>query len=109
LLLPAAVAFHWLLLRATFLLLRPATARRIAPRTELARGTAPWREPTPHIDESARHWEKVKEQYHAGFEVPVDDSGGWNCLAAPGLWLFTMFFFRAASQTAAPCYHGRNR
>ncbi len=36
----AAVAFHWLLLRATFLLMRPATARRIAPRTELARGTA---------------------------------------------------------------------
>jgi len=35
----AAVAFHWLLLRATFLLMRPATARRIAPRTELARGT----------------------------------------------------------------------
>jgi hypothetical protein len=35
----AAVAFHWLLLRATFLLLRPATARRIAPRTELAHGT----------------------------------------------------------------------
>ena len=34
----AAVAFHWLLLRATFLLMRPATARRIAPRTELARG-----------------------------------------------------------------------
>jgi hypothetical protein len=35
----AAVAFHWLLLRATFLLMRPATARRIAPRTELERGT----------------------------------------------------------------------
>jgi hypothetical protein len=35
----AAVAFHWLLLRATFLLMRPATARRIVPRTELARGT----------------------------------------------------------------------
>jgi len=36
----AAVSFHWLLLQATFLLMRPATARRIAPRTELARGTA---------------------------------------------------------------------
>jgi hypothetical protein len=35
----AAVAFHWLLLRATFLLMRPATARRIAPRTELEHGT----------------------------------------------------------------------
>ena len=35
----AAVVFHWLLLRATFLLMRPATARRIAPRTELANGT----------------------------------------------------------------------
>ena len=35
----AAVAFHWLLLRATFLLLRPATAQRIAPRTQLAHGT----------------------------------------------------------------------
>jgi hypothetical protein len=36
----AAVAFNWLLLRATFLLMRPATTRRIAPRMELARGTA---------------------------------------------------------------------
>jgi len=36
----AAVVFHWLLLRATFLLMQPATARRIAPRTEPARGTA---------------------------------------------------------------------
>jgi hypothetical protein len=36
----AAVAFHWLLLRAAFLMMRPATARRIAPRTELVRGTA---------------------------------------------------------------------
>ena len=36
----AAVSFHWLLLRATFVLMRPATAQRIAPRTELARGTA---------------------------------------------------------------------
>jgi hypothetical protein len=36
----AAVAVHWLLLRATFLLMRPATAHRIAPRTELAHGTA---------------------------------------------------------------------
>jgi hypothetical protein len=35
----ASVAFHWLLLRATFLLMRPATAQRIAPRTELAHGT----------------------------------------------------------------------
>jgi hypothetical protein len=36
----AAAAFHWLLLRAAFLIMRPATARRIAPRTDLARGTA---------------------------------------------------------------------
>ena len=35
----AAVGFHWLLLRATFLLMRPATAGRIRPRTELVRGT----------------------------------------------------------------------
>ena len=34
----AAVAIHWLLLRATFLLMRPATAQRIAPRTKLAHG-----------------------------------------------------------------------
>jgi hypothetical protein len=34
----AAVAFHWLLLRATFLLMRPATAQRITPRTQLAHG-----------------------------------------------------------------------
>jgi hypothetical protein len=36
----AAVAFHWLLLRATFLMMRPATARRISNRTDLVRGTA---------------------------------------------------------------------
>ena len=36
----AAVAFHWLLLRGAFLLMRPATARRIPVRTELVRGTA---------------------------------------------------------------------
>jgi hypothetical protein len=36
----AAVAFHWLLLRATFVLMRSATAQRIAPRTELAHGAA---------------------------------------------------------------------
>jgi len=35
----AAAAFHWLLLQAAFLMMRPATARRIAPRTDLARGT----------------------------------------------------------------------
>jgi len=36
----AAVAIHWLLLRAAFLMMRPATACRIAPQTELSRGTA---------------------------------------------------------------------
>ena len=36
----AAAAFSWVSLRLTFLLMHPATARRIAPRTELARGTA---------------------------------------------------------------------
>ena len=36
----AAIVFHWLLLKATFLMMRPATAQRIAPPTELARGTA---------------------------------------------------------------------
>lgn len=36
----AAVAFHWLLLRATFLMMRPATTRRNSVRPELVRGTA---------------------------------------------------------------------
>jgi len=36
----AAVAFHWLLLRAMFVLMRPATARRVATRTQLVSGTA---------------------------------------------------------------------
>jgi len=36
----AAVAFNWLLLRATFLMMRPATAKRIPARTALVRGTA---------------------------------------------------------------------
>jgi hypothetical protein len=35
-----AVVLHWLFLQATFLLMRPATARRIAVRSELVRGTA---------------------------------------------------------------------
>ncbi len=36
----AAAGLHWLFLKATFLLMRPATARRIPARTELVRGTA---------------------------------------------------------------------
>jgi len=35
-----AAALNWLLLRASFLLMRPATARRIPARPELVRGTA---------------------------------------------------------------------
>jgi hypothetical protein len=35
----AAAAFHWLLLRAIFLMMQPATARRNSVRTELVRGT----------------------------------------------------------------------
>jgi hypothetical protein len=35
----AAVALHWLFLGAAFLMMRPATARRIQVRTELVRGT----------------------------------------------------------------------
>jgi hypothetical protein len=35
-----AAGLHWLLLKAAFLMMRPATARRIPARTELARGTA---------------------------------------------------------------------
>ena len=34
-----AAAFNWLLLRGAFLMMRPATARRIPARTELTRGT----------------------------------------------------------------------
>ena len=34
-----AAAIHWVLLRGAFLMMRPATARRLPPRTELARGT----------------------------------------------------------------------
>jgi hypothetical protein len=36
----AAVGLHWLFLKAAFLMMRPATARRIPVRTELVRGTA---------------------------------------------------------------------
>jgi hypothetical protein len=36
----AAAGLHWLCLKAAFLMMRPATARRIPVRTELARGTA---------------------------------------------------------------------
>jgi hypothetical protein len=36
----AAAGVHWLLLRAAFVLMQPATARRISPRPDLARGTA---------------------------------------------------------------------
>jgi hypothetical protein len=37
----AAVLLHWLLLRATFHLMRPATARQTASRADLVRGTVP--------------------------------------------------------------------
>jgi hypothetical protein len=36
----AAAGLHWVCLNAAFLMMRPATARRIPVRTELARGTA---------------------------------------------------------------------
>jgi hypothetical protein len=36
----AAAGLHWLCLKAAFLMMRPATARRIPVRTELVRGTA---------------------------------------------------------------------
>jgi hypothetical protein len=36
----AAAAFNFMLLRVMFVLMRPATARRVAVRTNLARGTA---------------------------------------------------------------------
>jgi hypothetical protein len=35
----AAVGIHWLLLRAMFVLMRPATARRVPTPTRLASGT----------------------------------------------------------------------
>jgi hypothetical protein len=35
----AAVAFHWMLLRAMFVLMRPATTRRVNAPTRLASGT----------------------------------------------------------------------
>jgi hypothetical protein len=35
-----AAGLHWLLLKAAFLMMRPATVQRIPARTELARGTA---------------------------------------------------------------------
>ncbi|HYL83633.1 MAG TPA: hypothetical protein VE263_05325 [Candidatus Angelobacter sp.] len=36
----AAAGLNWLCLRAAFFLMQPATARRITPRPELARGAA---------------------------------------------------------------------
>ena len=36
----AAVAFHWMLLRAMFVLMRPAAAKRTTTGTHLVRGTA---------------------------------------------------------------------
>jgi hypothetical protein len=41
--LAAAAGFHWLLLRVAFHLMRPATARRVVVRTELAHGTRHWK------------------------------------------------------------------
>jgi len=35
----AAAGLHWLLLKAAFRMMRPATARRVPARTELVRGT----------------------------------------------------------------------
>lgn len=36
----AAAAFSWFSLHIAFALMRPATARRVPPRTDLSRGTA---------------------------------------------------------------------
>ena len=36
----SAAALNWLCLRVAFVLMQPATARRVAVRTELVRGTA---------------------------------------------------------------------
>ncbi len=36
----AAIALHWVFLRDAFLMMRPATAPRVAARLPLARGTA---------------------------------------------------------------------
>ncbi len=36
----AAAALSWMFLQIAFVLMQPATARRVPPRTELARGTA---------------------------------------------------------------------
>jgi hypothetical protein len=36
----AAVALNWMLLKAMFVLMRPATARHVATPTQLVRGTA---------------------------------------------------------------------
>ena len=36
----SAAALSWIFLRVAFMLMQPATARRVPPRTELARGTA---------------------------------------------------------------------
>ncbi len=36
----AAAALSWMSLRIAFVLMQPATARRVLPRTDLARGTA---------------------------------------------------------------------
>jgi hypothetical protein len=36
----AAAGLHWLCMEAAFLMMRPATARRVPARTELARGAA---------------------------------------------------------------------
>jgi hypothetical protein len=37
----AAVALHWMLLKAMFVLMRPATAKRVTTETHSVRGTAP--------------------------------------------------------------------
>ncbi len=36
----AAVALQWLFLQAAYVMMQPATARRLSARTQLARGTA---------------------------------------------------------------------
>src|SRR5260370_2874716 len=50
----AAVGLHWLFLQAAFLMMRPATARRIPARTELVHGTVRLA-PAPASHRSASH------------------------------------------------------
>jgi hypothetical protein len=72
----AAAGLQWLCLKAAFLMMRPATARRIPARTELVRGTA----------QLARAYSATRWAGRSRRAQALRIHSGWTEACATGLW-----------------------